>query len=264
MSSCSRAKRSSRSSRSSCPHRASTSCASTVSSRRTPSCARRSCRRRAWRWTRSTTSSCRSRQSDQTRTASIGPRSCAAVRGRHPRVRALPGTHARPRRHRGAGGGEEDPRAPWPPFESSRPRPASAEPCVRRRCLSAAHRVASDRCVPVAPTRIARASRRSVAPRTICTVPVARSTPAFAISHEGGCSSDPSRYNDGSGKDHWPVTSMMVAGVGAASALIEGGRVVGETATQIGTQVANGLLARKVEEVAGADHDVASPGRARR
>lgn len=31
------------------------------------------------------------------------------------------------------------------------------------------------------------------------------------------------------GKDHWPVTSMMLMGLGAASSLVQGGRVVGAT-----------------------------------
>jgi hypothetical protein len=37
------------------------------------------------------------------------------------------------------------------------------------------------------------------------------------------------RYNDGGGKDHWPITSMMVLGVGAAEQLFTGGRVIGGT-----------------------------------
>jgi hypothetical protein len=37
------------------------------------------------------------------------------------------------------------------------------------------------------------------------------------------------KYNDGGGKDHWPITSMMAAGVGASEAVIGGGRVIGGT-----------------------------------
>ena len=61
------------------------------------------------------------------------------------------------------------------------------------------------------------------------------------------------KYNDDGGKDHWPVTSMMIAGVGAASALIDGGRVVGETVTTApGGGAANGIIAKKVK-LAGGD-----------
>ena len=62
------------------------------------------------------------------------------------------------------------------------------------------------------------------------------------------------KYNSDTppGKDHWPVTSMMVAAVGAAANLIQGGRVVGLTSTQnVGGGAANGLLAKKVKEVGG-------------
>jgi len=38
------------------------------------------------------------------------------------------------------------------------------------------------------------------------------------------------KYNDGGGKDHWPITSMMAIGVGASEAVIGGGRVIGGTA----------------------------------
>lgn len=56
------------------------------------------------------------------------------------------------------------------------------------------------------------------------------------------------RYNDEGGKDHWPVTSMMIAGVGSAAELIEGGRVVGATDTEIsGGGSANGIVAQKVK-----------------
>jgi uncharacterized protein (DUF1501 family) len=37
------------------------------------------------------------------------------------------------------------------------------------------------------------------------------------------------RYNDGGGKDHWPITSVMAIGVGAASAMVGGARVIGAT-----------------------------------
>jgi uncharacterized protein (DUF1501 family) len=37
------------------------------------------------------------------------------------------------------------------------------------------------------------------------------------------------RYNDAGGKDHWPVTSMMAFGIGAAEALVSGGKVIGAT-----------------------------------
>ncbi len=36
-------------------------------------------------------------------------------------------------------------------------------------------------------------------------------------------------YNDGGGKDHWPITSMMAIGIGAAEAKIGGARVIGAT-----------------------------------
>jgi uncharacterized protein (DUF1501 family) len=49
------------------------------------------------------------------------------------------------------------------------------------------------------------------------------------------------------GKDHWPVTSMMVGAVGAASSLIQGGRVVGQTSTKVGTSTAGGLIASTVK-----------------
>jgi uncharacterized protein (DUF1501 family) len=55
------------------------------------------------------------------------------------------------------------------------------------------------------------------------------------------------RYNDDAGKDHWPVTSMMIAAAGAATSLIQGGRVVGKTVTQVDGVTANGLVARKVK-----------------
>jgi hypothetical protein len=37
------------------------------------------------------------------------------------------------------------------------------------------------------------------------------------------------RYNDGGGKDHWPVTSMMAFGIGPVEAIVGGGRVIGAT-----------------------------------
>ncbi len=56
------------------------------------------------------------------------------------------------------------------------------------------------------------------------------------------------RYNDDGGKDHWPVTSMMVAAAGAATPLIQGGRVVGATTTRNpGGGAANGILAKPVK-----------------
>jgi uncharacterized protein (DUF1501 family) len=51
------------------------------------------------------------------------------------------------------------------------------------------------------------------------------------------------RYNDGGGKDHWPITSMMTIAIGAAEKLIPGGRVIG--ATDPSGQ--NGVVARKVK-----------------
>jgi uncharacterized protein (DUF1501 family) len=51
------------------------------------------------------------------------------------------------------------------------------------------------------------------------------------------------RYNDGGGKDHWPITSMMTIAIGAAERLVPGGRVIG--ATDPSGQ--NGVVARKVK-----------------
>jgi hypothetical protein len=63
------------------------------------------------------------------------------------------------------------------------------------------------------------------------------------------------RYNDDAapGKDHWPVTAMMIGAVGGASSLIQGGRVIGETLTRApgGGGPANGLIAKTVKVVAG-------------
>jgi hypothetical protein len=59
------------------------------------------------------------------------------------------------------------------------------------------------------------------------------------------------KYNPDGGKDHWPVTSMMIAAAGAATSLIEGGRVVGATDTQVNGSPSNGIVAQKVKEVAG-------------
>lgn len=56
------------------------------------------------------------------------------------------------------------------------------------------------------------------------------------------------RYNSDAGKDHWPVTSMMVATAGAASVLVDGGRTVGETVLSAGGSPANGVVARRVKE----------------
>ena len=51
------------------------------------------------------------------------------------------------------------------------------------------------------------------------------------------------RYNDGGGKDHWPITSMMAIGIGAAEKLVPGARVIG--ATDPSGQ--NGVVARRVK-----------------
>lgn len=59
------------------------------------------------------------------------------------------------------------------------------------------------------------------------------------------------RYNPDGGKDHWPITSMMVAGAGAASSLVEGGRAVGETVTRVSGDSVNGLVAHKLKLVDG-------------
>lgn len=56
-----------------------------------------------------------------------------------------------------------------------------------------------------------------------------------------------SRYNDANGKDHWPITSMMTIGVGAASSIIGGARVIGGT-TPTGK---NGVAALPVKVVDG-------------
>jgi len=57
------------------------------------------------------------------------------------------------------------------------------------------------------------------------------------------------KYNDGGGKDHWPITSMMAFGIGAAEAKVGGGRVVGGTlptgrngVTALPVKVANGRV----------------------
>ena len=55
------------------------------------------------------------------------------------------------------------------------------------------------------------------------------------------------RYNDGAGKDHWPITSMMAIGVGAASSIVGGARVIGGT-TATGK---NGVTALPVKVVDG-------------
>lgn len=54
-------------------------------------------------------------------------------------------------------------------------------------------------------------------------------------------------YNDGGGKDHWPITSMMALGVGASEAVIGGGQVIG--ATQVGGQ--NGVAGMPVKVLDG-------------
>ena len=75
------------------------------------------------------------------------------------------------------------------------------------------------------------------------------------------------KYNndDPAGKDHWPVTSMMVAAVGPAASLIQGGRVVGQTTTKVNGATAGGLISKTVKttpdggdlQVSGSPSDVA-------
>jgi uncharacterized protein (DUF1501 family) len=49
------------------------------------------------------------------------------------------------------------------------------------------------------------------------------------------------------GKDHWPITSVMIFGVGAAESLVGGGRVIGETAPFAPDgSIINGARARNV------------------
>jgi len=56
-------------------------------------------------------------------------------------------------------------------------------------------------------------------------------------------------YNDGGGKDHWPITSMMAIGIGPTlEPLIGGARVIGATTPEGGT---NGVTARPVKVEAG-------------
>lgn len=60
------------------------------------------------------------------------------------------------------------------------------------------------------------------------------------------------KYNEEGGKDHWPITSMFITGVGAAATLIDGGRVVGASETTLpGGGAANGIVALKVKESGG-------------
>ncbi len=54
------------------------------------------------------------------------------------------------------------------------------------------------------------------------------------------------------GKDHFPVTSMVLAGLGSAAALIEGGRAIGETSVlRADGTVGNGVVARRVKASGG-------------
>ncbi|HJL14214.1 MAG TPA: DUF1501 domain-containing protein [Sandaracinaceae bacterium LLY-WYZ-13_1] len=64
-------------------------------------------------------------------------------------------------------------------------------------------------------------------------------------------------YNDGGGKDHWPITSMVAFGVGAARDRIRFGRVVGGTTTD-GAEDVRGVLARKVR-VSGDELELLGP-----
>ncbi len=54
------------------------------------------------------------------------------------------------------------------------------------------------------------------------------------------------KYNDGGGKDHWPITSMMAVGVGAAETIVGGGRVIGGT-TPTGQNGVEALPVRVVD-----------------
>jgi uncharacterized protein (DUF1501 family) len=51
------------------------------------------------------------------------------------------------------------------------------------------------------------------------------------------------RYNEGAGKDHWPITSMMAIGIGPVEAIVGGARVIGATEPN----GPNGVLARAVK-----------------
>jgi uncharacterized protein (DUF1501 family) len=51
------------------------------------------------------------------------------------------------------------------------------------------------------------------------------------------------RYNDSGGKDHWPITSMMAIGIGAAEKIAGGARVIGAT----DPVAKNGVAARPVK-----------------
>jgi uncharacterized protein (DUF1501 family) len=55
------------------------------------------------------------------------------------------------------------------------------------------------------------------------------------------------KYNDGGGKDHWPITSMMAIGVGAAEALVGGGQVIGGT-TPDGQNGVNALRVKRDQD----------------
>lgn len=63
------------------------------------------------------------------------------------------------------------------------------------------------------------------------------------------------RYNGGGGKDHWPITSMMAIGVGAAESVIGGARVIGATTPTGG----NGVEALPVK-ISGGQTIVAEAG----
>jgi hypothetical protein len=54
------------------------------------------------------------------------------------------------------------------------------------------------------------------------------------------------KYNEGGGKDHWPITSMMAMGVGASEAIIGGGRVIGGT-SPVGQNGVEALPVRVVD-----------------
>jgi len=64
-------------------------------------------------------------------------------------------------------------------------------------------------------------------------------------------------YNDGGGKDHWPIGSMVAFGVGRARDMIRVGRVVGATSVD-GEGGARGMLAHRVR-VAGDGLEVLGP-----
>jgi uncharacterized protein (DUF1501 family) len=55
------------------------------------------------------------------------------------------------------------------------------------------------------------------------------------------------RYNDGGGKDHWPITSMLAIGIGPAEKITKGARVIGAT----DPNGPNGVLALPVKVTQG-------------